>query len=187
MHVLVIIDHPWNQSFSHVILKQVTRTLAHAGHSVDVLDLHTEDFDPVLRVGELAVYGRGQFLDPKVGEYQQRVSRADHLVFIFPVWWEVMPALLKGFFDKVFLPEWAFAEADASPLLTHIQGATAITSMDAPEAIHTSVEAVLCKGILEFCGVQQTHWFNICNVSQVSPADRDAWLNDIKNHLQNLT
>jgi len=187
MHVMVIIDHPWNQSFSHTIFKHAVSTLEETGHSVDALDLHTEDFDPVLRVEELAIYSTGGFLDPKVGEYQQRIEQADYLVFIFPVWWEVMPALLKGFFDKVFLPEWAFAEADAAPLLTHIKGATVITSMGAPEPIYTSVEAVLCKGILEFSGVQETHWFNICNVSKVSPAEREAWLDDIKRHLKTFS
>lgn len=187
MHVMVIIDHPWTESFSHTIFARAVSTLEDAGHTVDALDLHTEDFDPVLHVEELAIYSKGGYLDPKVGEYQRRIAQAGHLVFIFPVWWEVMPALLKGFFDKVFLPEWAFAEADAAPLLTHIQGATVITSMGAPEPIYTSVEPVLCKGILEFSGVQHTHWFNICNVSKVSLAEREAWLGEVTRHLKTLS
>jgi putative NADPH-quinone reductase len=169
------------------VLDLVVKTLHEGGHAVDVLDLHREPFDPVMRVEELAVYSKGQVLDPKVLEYQRRISQSDHLVFIFPVWWEVMPALLKGFFDKVFLPEFAFAEADASPLLTHIRSGTAITTMGAPKPIYTSVEPVLCKGILEFCGVQRTRWFNICQVNLIPPEDRAAWLRDIETYFRQLS
>lgn len=186
MHILAVIDHPWPQSFNHAILRRVVETLESGGHTVDVLDLHREHFDPVLHEAELAVYTQGKFLDPKVGEYQRRIEAAQHLVFIFPVWWEVMPALLKGFFDKVFLPEWAFTEADFHPLLTHITGATVITTMGAPEVVHTAVEAVLCNGILRACGVKQTTWFNLCAVSDVSAGARTAWLEEIEAHLRRL-
>lgn len=186
MHVMVTIDHPWPQSFCYVILNRVAAALQASQHTVDVLELHRENFDPVLHVEELAVYRTGKYLDPKVGEYQRRIRQADHLIYIFPVWWEVMPALLKGFFDKVFLPEWAFTEADASPLLTHIQGATAITTMGAPRPIYTSVEAVLCKGILEFCGVRQTRWFNLCEAGVIPQEKRLAWLSEVEAYVRSL-
>jgi NAD(P)H dehydrogenase (quinone) len=186
MHALVILDHPWQGSFNHAIMQRVVETLESNSYTVDVLDLHWENFDPVFHADELAVYKQGKFLDPKVGEYQQRTAQADQLVFIFPVWWEVMPALLKGWLDKVFLPGWAFREEDAAPLLTHIQGATVITTMGAPEVIHTSVEAVLCKGVLEFCGVQQTRWFNICEVGEITQAARAAWLDDVLRYIDAL-
>jgi len=187
MRVLAVIDHPWPKSFNHTILKRVVKVFETAEHEVDVLDLHREGFDPVMREEELAVYTQGKFLDPKVADYQRRIDAAEHLIFIFPVWWEVMPAMLKGFFDKVFLPQWAFTEADFSPLLTHIKGATIITTMGAPEPVYTSVEPVLCKGILEACGVRETRWFNLCAVSDVSQADREAWLGEIEMHLRHLS
>jgi NAD(P)H dehydrogenase (quinone) len=165
----------------------VVETLRAGGRTVDVLDLHREDFDPVMRVDELAVYKQGKYLDPKVGEYQRRIEQAQHLVYIFPVWWEVMPALLKGFFDKVFLPEWAFIEADATPLLTDISGATVITTMGAPEVIYTSVEPVLCRGILGFCGVQRYRWFNLCDLPNSTPEQRAAYLDEIETYMCQLT
>jgi NAD(P)H dehydrogenase (quinone) len=183
MRAMVTIDHPWEQSFSHVILTRVVSVLRGRGWDVDVLDLHQEGFNPVLHVHELAIYAQGKFLDPKVADYQQRIQRADHLIYIFPVWWEVMPAMLKGFFDKVFLPEWAFRERDAAPLLTHIKTGTALTTMGAPTPIYTSVEAVLCKGILEFCGVEETRWFNICEVGSKTEEQRLAWLGEIEDYL----
>jgi len=109
MRVLAVIDHPWAESFNHAILKAVVGGLEAAGHEVDVLDLHQDGFNPVMSVEELAVYTAGRWLDPKVGEYQARIDAAQWLYLVFPVWWETAPALLKGFFDKVFLPGWAFA------------------------------------------------------------------------------
>lgn len=186
MRVLVIIDHPWPQSFNHSILALVESTLEQGRYDVDVLNLHQDKFNPVLRESELAVYEKGQFLDPKVGMYQKRIEAADHLIFIFPVWWEVMPALLKGFFDKVFLPGWAFDGSDATPLLKHISGATVITTMGAPQVIHTSVESVLCKGILGFSGISKYKWFNICDIPNSTKDQRAAYLYEIAEYLKKL-
>jgi putative NADPH-quinone reductase len=186
MHIMAVIDHPWERSFNHALLTAVLKGAQQGGHTVDVLDLHQDQFDPVMRVEELAIYTKGTYLDPKVGEYQRRIDQANHLVFIFPVWWEVMPAMLKGFFDKVFLPEWAFAEVDAAPKLTTISGATVITTMGAPRPIHTSVETALCKGTLEFCGIRKTQWFNYCQVGLVSLEQRQAWLAEIEEYTAHL-
>jgi putative NADPH-quinone reductase len=186
MKIMVIIDHPWPESFNHAIARRAADVLERAGHQVDVVDLHQEDFDPVLRREELAGYARGETKDPRVPEYQRRIAASDHLVFVFPVWWETMPAMLKGFIDKVFLPGWAFAEADAAPLLGHIGGATVITTMGAPEAIHTSVEAAFCKGVLEFCGIAETTWLNIVDVGNVTQQERTAWLDGVAGHLEHL-
>ncbi len=186
MRILVTIDHPWNGSFNHAVLERVVRTLESEGHEVDILDLHKDGFNPVLSEKELSLYTAGKYLDPKVGEYQDRIGRASYLVFIFPVWWEVMPALLKGFFDKVFLPGWAFREDDASPLLFSVGGATVITTMGAPESPHTSVEPVLCRGILEFCGIKNNKLFGIRDIANKLPEERAAYLDDIEAHLREL-
>ena len=186
MSVLVTIDHPWTGSFNYAILRAVLRGLEIAGHSVDVLDLQAEHFNPVMSTAELEVYHTGKYLDPKIGEYQRRVVAAEHLVFIFPVWWEVMPARLKGWCDRVFLPEWAFTEADAAPLLTHICSGTAITTMGAPKPVHTSVEAALLKGTLEMIGVQHTRWLNICEVGVVSDETRQEFLRQVEEYCRGL-
>jgi len=179
MRVMAILDHPWANSFNRAILDTVVSASVAAGHEVDALDLHHDGFNPVMSVEELAVYSSGRYLDPKVGEYQARLARAEYLYLVFPVWWETAPALLKGFFDKVFLPGWAFTEADASPLLTHIRGATVITTMGAPRAVHTSVEPAVCRGTLEMVGVQQTRWINFLDVGNSTPETRALWLAEV--------
>jgi len=179
MRVLAVIDHPWADSFNHAILKAAVSGLEAAGHEIDVLDLHEDGFDPVMKVEELACYTAGRWLDPKVGEYQARIDAARWLYLVFPVWWETAPALLKGFFDKVFLPGWAFAEEDASPLLTHVLGATVITTMGAPKAVHTSVQPAVCKGTLEMAGVRRTRWINFLDVGNSTPGQRSGWLAEV--------
>lgn len=186
MRVMVVIDHPWGESFTHQMLKAAVRGLRGAGHEVDVVDLHQDGFDPVMHVDDLRVYRFGESVDPQVKDYQDRIMAAQHLIFIFPIWWEVMPAMLKGFFDKVFLPGWAFDKTDASPLIAHVQGATIFTTMGAPEAIHTSVEAALCRGTLEFSGIKPARWINYLGVSMVPQEQRDAWLDEVEDYCRNL-
>ncbi len=186
MRVLAVLDHPWENSFNHAILKAAVAGLEAAGHEVDVLDLHRDGFNPVMKVEELAGYTAGRWLDPKVGEYQTRIDSAEWLYLVFPVWWETAPALLKGFFDKVFLPGWAFTEADASPLLTHLRGATVITTMGAPKAVHTAVASAVCKGTLEMVGVQHTRWINFLDVGNSTPGQRSGWLAEVADSASDL-
>lgn len=180
MRVMLVIDHPWGKSYNHQMLAAAMRGLEVAGHKADVVDLHADGFDPVMHVEDLELYRYGGYRDPRVKEYQKRLAAAEHLALIFPVWWEVMPAMLKGFFDKVFLPGFAFEEQDFSPRLTHMTGATILTTMGAPEAIHTSVEAALGRGTLEAVGIKPARWINYLEVSSVSQEQRDAWLADIE-------
>ncbi len=187
MRALAVIDHPWAESFNHAIFKVACDSLRAAGHEVDVLDLHKDCFNPVMSVDELAVYTAGRWLDPRVGEYQTRIDAAQWLYLVFPVWWETAPALLKGFFDKVFLPGWAFTEADASPLLTHLRGATVITTMGAPKTVHTAVGSAVCKGTLEMVGVQHTRWINFLDVGNSTPSQRAGWLAEVADSARDLT
>ncbi len=95
MQTLVILAHPYAKSYCHALYERVVQTLEHAGHTVDRLHLDAEDFDPVMRGPDLAVYARGGAADPAVPAYQARIDAAQQLVFSFPIWWELMPALFK--------------------------------------------------------------------------------------------
>ena len=97
MKILVIQGSPDEGSYSHELATAYADEARSAGHDVRMIDLATEDFDPVLR------YGYRQHMedesDPK--RYQEDIAWADHLVFSFPIWWSAEPAILKGF---VYLP-----------------------------------------------------------------------------------
>ena len=186
MRAMVTIAHPWPGSFNFAVLGRVIEALEAGGHEADVLDLYRDGFNPVLSETELAGYAQGKILDPKVLTYQERIRRAEHLIYVFPIWWEGMPALLKGFFDKVFTPAFAFSESDFSPLLTHIKSGTAITTMGGPEAKYTDLEKSFLQGTLGVCGVQRTRWLNFVDIPNSTHEGRVAWMDEVAAHVRAL-
>lgn len=68
-------------------------------------------FNPVYSKEELALFNQGQVLDPSVQKYQQMIKESRRLIFIFPIWWADMPAIVKGFLDKVLLKQFAYVES----------------------------------------------------------------------------
>jgi putative NADPH-quinone reductase len=182
--ILLIQGHPdaGARHLCHALADAYADGARAAGHEVRTVDVAMLEF-PVLRSAEEWEKGT---LPAGLAAAQDGIAWAEHLVILFPLWLGDMPALLKGFFDKVFLPGFAFTEADAAPLLTHIQTGTAITTMGAPRPIYTSVEPVLLKGILEFCGVQRTQWFNLADIPNTTPEQRTAWVNEIIEHFRTL-
>lgn len=192
MKIHIIIDHPWPESFTHAVLDAFSEGLSEAGHTIDLLDLNQDEFDAVLTPGELAIYASGGSLDPKVKDYQQRLLDADHLAMLFPIWWYVMPARLKGWLDKVLLPGFAFTtDKPPKPLLTHLTGATVLTSSavtdeDIREKYHSAVDWVLCKGALDFCGIRPVTWLNFGEAGFTTKEAHQAWLDKIRHLRLNL-
>ncbi|MBS1175064.1 MAG: putative dehydrogenase [Burkholderiaceae bacterium] len=186
MHTLVILAHPYSKSYCHALYNKVVQQLEQAGHIVDCLHLDEENFDPIMRSADLAVYARSQSADPAVPLYQARIDAAQQLVFIFPIWWEIMPALLKGFIDKVFTNGWAYepSKHGVKGLLTHIQRAVVVTTMNTPKWAYrwlygNAVQRALVRGTLRKCGVRNVKWVALSPISYVKNAQRQKWLNRV--------
>ena len=186
MHTLVILAHPYSKSYCHALYQRVVQQLEASGHTVDRLHLDAENFDPVMRGADLAVYALGKSADPAVAAYQARIDAAQQLVFIFPIWWEVMPALLKGFLDKVFTKGWAYepSKFGVKGHLTHVQRAVVVTTMNTPRWAYRllygdAVQRALVRGTLRKCGVRQVKWVSLSPVSHVDDAKRRAWLDRV--------
>jgi NAD(P)H dehydrogenase (quinone) len=118
MHVLVLFVHPCRRSFTGELADAFCAGLRTAGHSVEFADLYLEGFNPLLDDGQ---FNLETSLDPEgprppdVQAQQERLGRAQGLVFIYPFWWSDVPALLKGWFDRVWSYGFAYAyEADRS-------------------------------------------------------------------------
>src|SRR5205085_5112672 len=119
---LVIYAHPVPDSYVGALRRCVTQALTQAGHEVDDCDLYAEAFDPVMSREERAVYHDVTRNRPADDTHVSRLLRAEGLVFVFPTWWYGIPAILKGYLDRVWLPGVAF-EVDngrTRPLLRHI-------------------------------------------------------------------
>ena len=108
MKYLIVYAHPDSKSFNRALLEAVERRLDELGKRYDVRDLYAIGFDPVLARGELAVGGAKEV--PGDAEREREfVAGADALIFIYPVWWFGMPAIMKGYIDRVFSEGFAFA------------------------------------------------------------------------------
>ena len=122
MRVLVVYCHPVETSFC-------------AGHEVDDCDLYAEDFNPVLSRAERLGYHDIPSNRQPVQRYVERLEWAQAVVFCFPTWCFGLPAMLKGFFDRVFVPGFAFDMSDpknVKPALTHIQRVSAVVTYGRP-------------------------------------------------------
>jgi putative NADPH-quinone reductase len=134
MRFLVLYAHPNPESFSAALHRTVVETLRAGGHEVDDCDLYAERFDPVLSYGERMGYLDVPANRRSVEGYVQRLERAEGLILVYPVWNFGLPAILKGFLDRVFLPGVSFELVDglATPRLTNLKVLVAVTSYGAP-------------------------------------------------------
>ncbi len=108
---LIIYAHP-DPKTSHnaAVLSFVKEKLDAAGLPFEVIDLYADGFDPLLDSQDYMAMNRKSTFraDPLVSKYQNLIQKADRLVFIYPVWWYGAPAMLKGFFDRVFTAGFAY-------------------------------------------------------------------------------
>jgi len=127
---LVLFAHPCAESFSAALHGTVVETLRGRGWEVDDCDLYAEGFSPVLTEAERRDYHDTATNTAPVQGYVDRLRAAEALVLVFPVWNFGFPAILKGFFDRVFLPGVSFRLEDGQvrPNLTHVRKLAAVTT-----------------------------------------------------------
>lgn len=130
MRVLVLYAHPVPDSFASALHQTIVRTLRAAGHEVDDCDLYAEGFNPVLSTEERRAYHTVPANRAPVDTYVERVLAAEALVLSHPIWNFGYPAILKGFFDRVFLPGVSFRLVDGKvrPSLWNIKKVAAVTT-----------------------------------------------------------
>src|SRR5438445_11106918 len=106
MRILVVFAHPTRNSFSGSILSAVSEELTAAGHNVDLLDLNAENFNPVLQSEEWRAYEQPD--GSAIQAYVDQLQRSSGMIWIFPTWNYGLPAILKGYVDRVWKPNVAF-------------------------------------------------------------------------------
>ncbi|MGF7004983.1 NAD(P)H-dependent oxidoreductase [Aminobacter sp. BE322] len=130
MKILVLYAHPVETSFNAELHRLIVQRLEAAGHEVDDCDLYAEDFDPRLTRAERLGYHEARSDGDAVASYVRRLRSAEGLVLCFPVWNYGYPAILKGFFDRVFLPGVSFRLVDGKvvPMLHNIRKVVAVAT-----------------------------------------------------------
>lgn len=163
---LIIYAHHAGESHNSKVLDFVKGRL----RDFEVIDLYADKFNPVM---PSATYSDENF-DSTVKSYQEKISRSSRLIFIFPIWWYNMPAILKGFFDRTFTSGFAFkfGPAGPEPLLAEKDAVVINTFAGPKEALGMYGNApvvALDSAILGFCGmpVKRVNWFNCTEPSEL--------------------
>ncbi|KAF0863785.1 NAD(P)H-dependent oxidoreductase [Pseudomonas sp. LD120] len=164
MHVLLVTAHPETQSLTHAISEHVAKGIdqANASHTVEFAHLAQEGFDPRFTEADLAVHRQKAKPASEVQMEQARIERTDTLILVYPVYWWSMPALLKGWIDRVFSNGWAFDFDPQGPLIKNlghlrvrligIGGADSSTYERRGYA--TAMKSQIDHGIFGYCGAE---------------------------------
>ncbi|MEZ5775549.1 MAG: NAD(P)H oxidoreductase [Hyphomicrobiaceae bacterium] len=156
MKVLVVFDHPRRNSFGGAILDELVAGLGEAGHGVEIADLYREGFDPRMIEADEPDWGNPQkrYSEAVLAE-QARVERADAIVFVFPVWWWSVPAMTKGWIDRVWNHGWAYGGGKLK-LSRAMMVATGSSDADsyAKRGYDAAMRTQLLTGVLKYCGTE---------------------------------
>lgn len=157
---LVVVAHPRRDSLTAHIAELATHRLTAAGYRIDLLDLHAENFDPRMTAADLPEWGnREKAYSPEVEDHMRRILAADVIVAVFPVYWIQVPAILKGWIDRVW--NYGFAYGRSKPRLADKQmlwlGLAGAADDDAIVGLmQESLSTQLNDGIAYYCGLARS-------------------------------
>ncbi|MGC4099789.1 NAD(P)H-dependent oxidoreductase [Ferruginibacter sp.] len=174
MKAVIIFDHPYgpqasenelhNRSFSAAVYKKVKESIEAVGGTVDLIDLRADNFNPVLSRQDLVAWRTQPFVDEQTDDYFRRLMNADKIIFIFPIWWESMPASTKGFLDKV-LAKGRLSSGDLATLKKKNPEIYVMTISGTPTIIYrwwygNPVVKIFKRGTFNKIGLKKFHWIN---------------------------
>lgn len=189
MRVLVLFAHPLADSFAAALHRAVVAALEAAGHEVDDCDLYREGFDPVMTAAERRAHNTP---NPELAAVESHVARlraADAIVLCFPVWWYGMPAILKGYFDRIWVNGVAFhlrTQGRIEPGLHRLKKLWVVCTYGAPWwliklALRDPVRAVIHTGIRGLCTRHvKTKFFALYSIEAKTSADTTRFLQRVE-------
>lgn len=181
--ILIINGHPDRESYNTQLQQAYTSGALQAGADVTEIHLGSLQFDPNLRYG----YRKRMELEPDLLDAWNKILAADHIVWVFPLWWGSLPALMKGFFDRLFLPGLAFSYKENSiMIIKKLKGKTSrlICTMDTPIWFHTlyyratGVRAFRSM-VLRFCGLKITGTTYIAPIKGIKPGGKEKGIQKV--------
>lgn len=180
MKITVLDSHPDEESFCSALAERYATSAETAGHEVRRLVLREMEFDPILHAG----YRQSQKLEPDLIRAQESITWCEHLMIVHPVWWGSMPALLKGFFDRTFLPGWAFKYHENGVFWDRLlsgRSARLIVTSDAPSLynriVHRNAPIRATRNmILKFSGFNPVKLMAIGSVRSLTESRRADYL-----------
>jgi NAD(P)H dehydrogenase (quinone) len=184
MKILIINGHPDPQSYNQALFEAYKRGAEASGAEVKSIQIRELDFNPNLEDG----YRQRTELEPDLLKAQEVIKWADHLVWIYPVWWGGLPAMLKGFVDRTFLPGFAFKKREGSlwwDKFLKEKSARIISTMDQPTWYYRVFNKApshhaMKKLTMQFVGVQKVRITAIGPVRNSSDQFRSNWLKKVE-------
>ncbi len=180
----MIVAQPQRNSYGGALARAYVEGAREAHAEVRELYLGELKFDPVATGSPRE---RGE-LEPDLVRAQEAIKWADHLVFVYPIWWGTIPALLKGFIERTFLPGYAVNFHDDSPFWDRLlkgRSARLIVTLNTPPWYYHWVfgrpgHNTMKRTILQFCGIKPVRITEIGPIKNSSPERRAKWLAEVK-------
>jgi putative NADPH-quinone reductase len=195
MKTVIIFDHPYTAAASHnvphqraflaALCQQVQQQLKAQNDQVTLIDLHAEQFDPVMSAAELARWRQGLPVNTQAARYQQTLLAAERIIFMFPIWWEVMPAMTKGFLDKVYAKNILYRGDNMHTKLERQPRIDVITTMSTPKLLYrwlfgAPLLKMLQRGTFLKTRLWHFKWHSVAQVDQLTLAQRQQVLAKFK-------
>lgn len=181
---LVVVAHPLPESFVASMAERVVTTLRSSGHSVRVLDLYADDFDARLTNEEWLDRSRAASW-PQLASHVEALRWTDGLVFVYPTWFGGQPAILKGWFDRVWGEGVAYVVPEdggrVRGLLQHVRSITVVTTHGSTKWMNAMQgepgKRVILRGLRSMCAMRcRTAWLAFYGNDQAETGDRHAFL-----------
>jgi len=190
MRVLAVLAHPVPESFAAAVHARLVEALTAAGHEVRPLDLNATGFDPVMRADERRAYMTpGADHPPDVAEQLAHLRWAEALVLVYPTWWYSLPAMLKGWLDRVFVPGETFTlRKGLNPIegrLTNIRLIGGISTYGSPAwwiryVVRDPGRKVIMHGLKPLCAKGcRAFWLGLYRMDTATAERRRAFLDEV--------
>lgn len=195
MRVVVVVAHPDPGSFNHAIASTATASLTRAGHAVTVLDLYAEEFRTAMSHSERQAYHSDRpLVDPMAERHAGIVKRAEALVFVYPTWWSTVPAILKGWLERVMVPGVGFVFDENQHVrrgLTDVRRIVGISTYRSTrlsvKALHDNGRRTLMRALrLNTALLTRRTWLALYEIDNRSLAQRQAFLKRVDQKMRSL-
>lgn len=195
MRCLVIYAHPVETSYCAALCAKAVASLRAGGHEVRLLDLYAEGFEPVMSRAERIAYHTPGDNEKPVTAHLEHIKWAQALVFVYPTWWYGLPAMLKGWLDRVWIPHVTFTlPTDGSAirgLMHHIERIVVVTSSGSSwlwlKLMGNPGRVTILRGIRALCGRRcRTVFLAHYKIDRSTPESRAAFLDRVGEKLKGI-
>ncbi len=189
MRVLLVYCHPREDSFCASLRDAASGALAARGHGVEVLDLYREGFEPAMTAEQRALYHHEGKNLAGIEDHVVKLQAAEALVLVYPTWWYGLPAMLKGWFDRVWVPGVAFSLGTGAieRRLTNLRRLAVVTTYGSPRwllwAIGWPDRKLIGRGLRRLCARGcRLDWLHLTRMDRRDRLDLERFRSRVSAH-----